>query len=210
MKSSKLLTSLAVTAAFLTITGSAFGALSGSAHDFSDSAGLDGDAWNTGGEMCAPCHTTHNGIANSANAPLWNRTTATNNYTLYTSTTMNADLSGVTTVGAMTLLCLSCHDGTIALDAFGGAAGDITHQMDALGSSAALSNDLSNDHPVGFLYADSVSGGDTELKAEPTNLTNAGYVTCASCHDVHNTPGIDGMLVMSNAQSALCTQCHDK
>ena len=63
-------------------------------------------------EVCVFCHTPHGG---TADAPLWNRAMATpGTYTPYTSSTLD------TTVGqpdGISLACLSCHDGTIALDA---------------------------------------------------------------------------------------------
>ena len=44
------------------------------------------------------------------------------------------------------------------------------------------------------------------------DLLQAGAVECASCHDVHDTVsnGAGGLLVIDNANSALCTTCHNK
>ena len=61
-------------------------------------------------EICIFCHTPHN--ANPA-VPLWNHTMSTGvNYQPYTSTTLAAAV-GVPT--GSTKLCLSCHDGTVAI-----------------------------------------------------------------------------------------------
>lgn len=73
--------------------------------------GVKGTLYNDYGEVCVYCHTPHGA---ATNAPLWNRTLpATGNYTPYSSTTMD------TIVGqpdGISLACLSCHDGTIAVD----------------------------------------------------------------------------------------------
>ena len=67
-------------------------------------------------EVCAFCHTPH-GASTSAPgaAPLWNREVpASAGYTLYGSP--NFDSTPIQPQG-VSLACLSCHDGTIALDA---------------------------------------------------------------------------------------------
>ena len=53
--------------------------------------------------------------------PLWNHKVTTATYTLYSSPTLKATLSQPTHYGSK--LCLSCHDGTVALDSFGGNTG---------------------------------------------------------------------------------------
>lgn len=74
------------------------------------------------GELCVFCHTPH--AAASAQAPLWNKNlpaaggatgVGAGTYTLYTSSTMQGSsvLNGTTTVSHA---CLSCHDGTQAMD----------------------------------------------------------------------------------------------
>ncbi|MDH4100023.1 MAG: hypothetical protein OEV28_05555, partial [Nitrospirota bacterium] len=75
------------------------------------------------GEVCVFCHSPHVG-QQVANAPLWNRAVASGNYTPYTSSTIDAP--GVTSdrqPKGVSLACLSCHDGTIALDALRNAPG---------------------------------------------------------------------------------------
>jgi predicted CXXCH cytochrome family protein len=43
-----------------------------------------------------------------------------------------------------------------------------------------------------------------------TNLLSSGKMQCSSCHDVHNSAGVLGLLRKSNAGSALCLTCHHK
>ena len=67
---------------------------------------------NNYGEICVYCHTPH-GASTVVTAPLWNRTATNATYTLYNNGTTN---STVTQPGVNSLTCLSCHDGTVAID----------------------------------------------------------------------------------------------
>lgn len=197
-------------AAILFATG-LFGQISGTAHDFS------GDAWNSSGEICIVCHTPHNadpygdGIAD---APLWNHDAdMTTVYTVYSSSTMQATPGQPSGVSK---LCLSCHDGVIAIDSFGGVAGT----AGGLTGSALVDVDLSNDHPVSFTY-NAAAPADPEINDPTTTNTSLGdtiqndlldggaTMECSSCHDVHGT-GNAALLKISNAGSALCLTCHNK
>lgn len=180
----------------------------GSAHDFSD------DSWNTTGQICLVCHTPHNADVSVTNAPLWNHETTVATFTTYNSATMQA------TTGqpdASSKLCLSCHDGTVAVDNFGGETGG-TH---ILTGRTLIGTDLSDDHPLSFVYDAALSSADGGL-FDPTN-TNSGLggtinqdmlidskVQCASCHDVHNGSGVAKLLRKSNSGSDLCLTCHNK
>ncbi len=85
-------------------------------------AGLGDLFRNNYGEVCVYCHTPHG--AQNSNAPLWNRTLpATGNYTPYSSTTMDTSAGQP---DGVSLACLSCHDGTIAVDAIVNAPGSGT------------------------------------------------------------------------------------
>ncbi len=175
-------------------------AITGSKHDFSSLG------WNGGGEICAPCHTPHN--ANGATgAPLWNHSESTATFTLYSSTTLDATVAAPAGVSK---LCLSCHDGTVALDSFGGATGSTN-----ISGTALVGTDLSNDHPVSFTYNTALATTDGGLKDPATDSTVngllfSGKMECASCHDVHNGASLASLLRISNASSALCLTCHVK
>ena len=70
-------------------------------------------------EVCVFCHTPHganpNTIGTPGAPPLWNRTVGnTTTYTIYTSPNFDGTNSGQPQ--GVSLACLSCHDGTIALD----------------------------------------------------------------------------------------------
>src|SRR3990167_8530151 len=60
-------------------------------------------------EICIFCHAPH---TTTAQAPLWNRYDSGQSYTTYTSTTLRAITRQPS---GSSKLCLSCHDGTVAL-----------------------------------------------------------------------------------------------
>jgi predicted CXXCH cytochrome family protein len=193
----------------LFLTSALFGqGIVGSAHDFTASG------WNTTGEICIVCHTPHNADTTVADSPLWNHEVTVATYTLYASGTFDA--TDQTQPDGVSKLCLSCHDGTVALDNFGGATGGTNFATGA----ANVGTDLANDHPVSFSYQSSIDNGDSELFATTastsmggtiaSDLLSGGNVECSSCHDVHNAYGFDGLLKIDNAGSALCLTCHDK
>jgi predicted CXXCH cytochrome family protein len=157
--------------------------ITGSAHDFTT------ETWNTTGEICVVCHTPHNGDTTAADAPLWNHVVSSATFTPYTGPG-TLDATDVGQPDGPSLLCLSCHDGTVGLGQFGGN----TTNADLITGPARVGTDLSNDHPISFAYTDGLATTDGP-----------------SCHDVHNGPGATGpLLVKTNAASALCLTCHNK
>lgn len=186
------------------------GSIVGSVHDLAPA----------GGQVCIYCHAPHN--TNATVGVLWNHALTTATFTLYASPTMNAVPSQP---AGTSKLCLSCHDGTVAIDSFGGATG-----TSFTTGSKNLGTDLSNDHPIGFTYDAALVTADPGLKAITTtanigvggvstgtiasNLLKGGKVECASCHDVHNsasgTAVQSKLLRITNAGSALCLTCHAK
>lgn len=205
----KLTGLIAVTGLF--VAGSAFAqTIVGTDHDLS---GVQG----TGGEICVVCHTPHNADTSVAEAPLWNHAVTTADFTVYSSPTFDGGPSGQP--GGASRLCLSCHDGTVALDAFGGGAGTAGNVI-APGDAAYIGIDLSNDHPISFIYDSALATSDGGL-ADPATANSglggtidadmlfAGNMECASCHDVHDST-ITPFLRVSNDASAMCLTCHNK
>ena len=78
-----------------------------------DNAGIMNIARSNYGEVCVYCHTPH-GSSTVTDAPLWNRTVNTGSYQLYDDpTTLNLPIDQP---GLNSITCLSCHDGTMAID----------------------------------------------------------------------------------------------
>lgn len=163
--------------------------------------------------VCIFCHTPHN--AHPDIPYLWNRSEQTTNYIPYHSSTMFASVGQPT--GA-SKLCLSCHDGTIAL----GAVLSQPEEIQFLGgirqlppfAEANLGTDLSDDHPVSFNYESSTDEGNFELVPgesliREVQLDKNGQLQCTACHDPHDDTW-GNFLVMSNQFSQLCTNCHIK
>lgn len=215
------------------MTGSVMASISGSKHDFADTTQYPTN-W-SGGEICKPCHAPHNTTPTSTSGgqlegPLWNHALATNaSYSMYIS----GQLAQGQSVDQNSILCLSCHDGTLALDSFGGATGSTKLASD---NPANLGTDLSNDHPIGaaalwpnptpsYMVDPSLRVGIMPLR-QMADGTNA--VGCTSCHEPHDRKN-DGsatapkhMLWVANDQpgttvdgrtvdgSLLCMNCHKK
>jgi predicted CXXCH cytochrome family protein len=195
----QLIGTLVVAAALVALPTAALAAsIDGTSHDLS---GLL-----SSGEICQACHTPHDAQA-VPSAPLWNHTqTGVTAFTMYDSGTMDADTTGQP--GAISLLCLSCHDGTVGLDALAGNS-----STNYIGAGGLVGTDLSYDHPIGIDYsADGSMNPDTTTVVGGTiasEMLFAGNVECASCHDPHDNQYAP-FLVMSNGGSDLCLTCHDK
>jgi predicted CXXCH cytochrome family protein len=177
--------------------------ISGTAHDLRGTIG--------GSQICVSCHTPHGA---SPAVPLWNHSlpSPANTYNVYTgSSTIDAtDLVDFQSDdGSISSLCMSCHDGTVALGSLINDPLDLTNTTTTISGIANLGTDLTNDHPVNFTYAPAATA-DAEIRANPTSLPLFnGKVECGSCHDVHDNTN-PPFLIISNAASAVCLDCHIK
>lgn len=221
MKSSNMTFMLYLTAVFgmlyMVVSGTAVaGTITGSAHD------LSGKAY-TGGQICVTCHTPHGSDTTVSEAPLWNHDLTQKVFTVYSSPTLNASVGQPDGVSK---LCLSCHDGTVAIDSFGKFPGNTDYLT---GDKAVGADELNNDHPISFVYDTALATADGALFDPSTTSTtigsgskiktgtiadvmlSAGKVQCSSCHDVHNNfTTTETLLKVTDAGSAICLTCHDK
>lgn len=131
-------------------------------------------------EICVFCHTPH-GSDTSAPVPLWNRKLGGQTYTQYGSSTLDGKQAAMST--SPSLACLSCHDGSQAMDSVinqpgsggyntagarmagtwsGSTVGAGTGQLTA--GITLIGTDLSNDHPVNIQYG---GGGVTTVNCAP-------------------------------------------
>ena len=159
-------------------------------------------------QVCLFCHAPHNTAGASA---LWNRGQPVSSYKIYESSTLDANPGQPT---GSSKLCLSCHDGTIAL-------GNVLSRREKIRMAggdfipaglANLGTDLSDDHPVSFKYTSGLAASDQQLSAphilpDHIKLDSEGRMQCTSCHDPHkNTYG--NFLVSDDAFGQLCRSCH--
>ena len=161
--------------------------------------------------ICVFCHTPHNAAALS---PLWNKNLEPQTYQVYASPTLQAaqKLGGtLPQPSGPTKLCLSCHDGTIALGAVLNPAGGIAMKGTGTLPTSSLSNfglDLSGHHPVSFRYSDSLPNSELAASPPPTLTYGAtDEIHCITCHDPHDDRN-GRFLALNNRYSALCLLCH--
>lgn len=209
------------------LSGQALAGISTTKHNLSTTG--TGNVKSDNPEICVFCHTPHDAIKNN-NITLWNHTLSTvANYGVYTSPTFNgaadvAEVGGVnSTTATATNLCLSCHDGTVALNSMNNPSNafPVTTMSGAnqdagklkAGLSTNLGSDLTNDHPVNFTYNTALATADGSLKDPALGLTDVklfnGKVQCASCHDPH-TSAQPTFLRATMSGSGLCLACHAK
>ncbi|GFO64829.1 cytochrome C [Geomonas paludis] len=263
--------------------------VNGSLHDMNGIASANQDK---AGRVCVFCHAPHHAIKDdlgATNYPLWNHTLVDpTKYTGYTWATPANATFGVADINVATVitdpligpsrLCMSCHDGAIAIDQHGGLDGTMAQAGGTtVANRAKLTNDLSNTHPIGFDYnaaatarnaaagnGSATAGGAAEivpsdygfatginvvstvanqpiagqgvynevLRGQPTDtgfkpikdtLFQGTYMTCATCHEVHNkenaiqdaytddaTKAPNYFLYAKENKSLICLSCHIK
>jgi predicted CXXCH cytochrome family protein len=110
--------------------------------------------------------------------------------------------------GPTSLLCLGCHDGTIAMSTMGTSHALLAGVREGF---AVPDSFVWRDHPIGVLYPVGRRDYRPRSFVEKAGIRlPEGRVECISCHDPHNTRDIEHLLVMSNRRSALCLTCHIK
>jgi predicted CXXCH cytochrome family protein len=157
-------------------------------------------------DVCVFCHSPHTGKRTQG---LWNRNSRS--FRLYQSSTSDA-LPSPSQLSSE--LCLSCHDGTIALGQMlrppkGRYANNNDLRGAFLSGRGRIGNDMRNHHPVAISYDDSLTERDHQL-VNPGLVDLPlpdGALHCISCHDPHasdNPP----FLYKTTLNGELCTTCH--
>jgi hypothetical protein len=131
-------------------------------------------------QICVFCHTPH-GATNSPGAPLWNRALSGATYTTYSSSSLDAEtIAGqLAQPAGSSKLCLSCHDGTLAISSVNVLAGQTNATISITGAGPGdtmppgeglqtgftrnLGTDLSNDHPISLTFDTTLANADGEL-----------------------------------------------
>jgi predicted CXXCH cytochrome family protein len=194
-------------------------------HNLSASGGLGKHqiAFSEEQRVCIFCHAPHNSNPTSG-IPLWNRQLpdpTKYNYPYQSSTLQASPKPGLPTGASR--LCLSCHDGTIALGAFGGST--IT-SAEAMPSDVDptrnpnLTTNLSNHHPISFSYTAGLAAAANLVPPaslpQAIKLESGGLLQCTACHDPHDNE-FGNFLVINNTDpskpgyspgSPLCVACH--
>ena len=211
-------------------------------------AGVSADSQD---RVCIYCHAPHHTITTAEAAaadityyPLWNHDITTiASWTPYQNTDpanevipdnvqhqLNAELGDP---GSISMLCLSCHDASVAVSSYGNFAGGAasSSHTGTVPITATLNGrfgigvggNLQNHHPIGFDY-DEVALADDEIRDSSSELRGdnpygllisdllwGGRIECSSCHDVHNTKNTGSkFLWVADTHSDLCFSCHAK
>ncbi len=177
---------------------------------------------NTETQICVFCHTPHGSTLDpGVKTPLWNRALSTATYTgTYESTSIDADINELRAgPGGTSKLCLSCHDGTVALGSVNvlGGQGSVSVNMSGAGAGGVMASgsgvntgftrnlgvDLSNDHPISFTFNAAVATADGELRSPPFSAGGTLVVG-------NNLSGMSPrpLLPLDNNQ-VQCASCHD-
>jgi nitrate/TMAO reductase-like tetraheme cytochrome c subunit len=165
---------------------------------------------------CTFCHAPHSGLGGVT--PLWNQTLSTQSYTPYSSTTYKQQGNTQPVLGKTSSLCLSCHDGTVAV---GQSA--VYGKVPTTGSMKpqdVLGTNLSGSHPFSLVLPikdspDLVASLATQgVTADTTGAVKlvSGNVECTSCHNPHVQavdPIAQNFLVRDSINGQMCLACHD-
>jgi len=177
-------------------------------------------------QVCKFCHIPHNAVEAQ---PLWGRTLSKAQYEMPTVPTAQGRAAMPQPDGS-SRLCLSCHDGTIALGesagnrrtaAREGAAGAARFSP---GQRGYLGTDLSGGHPISFTVPDGDATGVpdrdmglrplTAIAADPdVRLDPRGKLQCTTCHDPHSdrhyVSGRVPHFWVKNSIEGVCLTCHE-
>jgi hypothetical protein len=199
--------------------------IEGTHHDFTINPHMNED------NLCRVCHTPHHANTDVINSPLWNHALTSASYQIYTSPTIDATIGQPS---GTSKLCLSCHDGTVAYDSYGGNTGSKYLSWDW--QMGHIGTDLRFEHPISFSYTTALANADGKLEDPSTASSGLGgtiaedllendRMECSTCHDVHvsrktvsgcngchRVPGREPSLSIRipNDNSALCLTCHKK
>ncbi len=171
---------------------------------------------------CMYCHAPHSGINGTpgiGGTPLWDqKLSSVQSYQQYTSATMVNKTNSLPPLGSNSTLCLSCHDGTVALGTTT-PYGQVSMSGSLAGTPADLGTNLQSTHPFSFVTPLQPAPDIwPSLSANPPSTQDttghvkliSNNVECGSCHNPHvqNIDSSGMFLVIDNSQSALCLACH--
>jgi len=174
-------------------------------------------------EVCKFCHIPHSTVVNE---PLWGHMLSkVERYKMPTPRGARPSASVPVQPDGASRLCLSCHDGTIAL-------GEVRSRT-RIGMAGAskltpgrrgfLGTDLSGGHPISIEMPEMPEPGEGEdMTLRPRSaveldhdvrLDAAGKIQCTSCHDPHSDANYDEGSVphfwVKPTVTEVCTTCHE-
>jgi hypothetical protein len=206
---------LLVAAGFvLMLSASSVGQVDGSKHDFSGEHAGDRRSG-----VCTFCHTPHRAIRTGL---VWNHTLATNVYGWSKATTDSGTRypTITTTWPGSAPLCLSCHDGSVAIGDLawfngeswtGRPIDDETHNGDDV-QIGTVNGDLSNNHPISFPYPFAGVASTYNGVTTSSGALAQGWVADPSLRGIRLFREFNGAVVAGTQPGSTgieCATCHD-
>lgn len=178
-------------------------------------------------EVCIFCHIPHQA---NPEYPLWGHELTDATYTHYTSDTLQSYSSEADAppIDGISRLCLSCHDGTIAVGALIFTPIEMTKEFIMPEDLGFLSTDLSGGHPISIVYDESLVNRRNNIESLTLKLNSPSVVLmdrdvklyptqggmgvqCSSCHDPHGGKGGSDAppFWRKTTTDAVCLVCHN-
>lgn len=173
-------------------------------------------------EVCRFCHIPHNAVVAT---PLWGHAVSkVDRYSVPTLSRGPGIQAPAPQPDGSSRLCLSCHDGTVALGDLGRGrvvpmAGPARLER---GMRGQIGTDLSGSHPVSLVVPDGdlALGRDIGIKPlaqiraqDGVRLDEAGKMQCTTCHDPHSdryyVPGRVPRFWVRPTITEVCLACHE-
>jgi hypothetical protein len=177
-------------------------------------------------EVCKFCHIPHNAIEPE---PLWGH--GLSEVQQYEVPAVRAEVTGQSLApqpDGSSRLCLSCHDGTVAL---GEVAGErmpipvVGEQRLRPGRRGYIGTDLTGSHPISFVVSDGLQeamGSERDMRLKPVavigsdrdvKLDKNNKMQCTTCHDPHSDQfyqeGRVPRFWVKPSVEGVCLTCHE-
>jgi len=176
-------------------------------------------------EVCKFCHIPHNAVVPQ---PLWGHALSKVQYATPQVRRDTEDPTSAPQPDGASRLCLSCHDGSVALGDIGQSAKPIamagTQRLDAR-NRGFLGTDLSGSHPVSFRVPDgdaATDGAVRDIGLKPlgvvksdsdVKLDGQDRMQCTTCHDPHSDRYYEEGRVprfwVKPSLEEVCLTCHE-
>ena len=175
-------------------------------------------------QVCKFCHIPHTAVVNQ---PLWGHVLSdVKGYKTAKIRKSGGRVENAPQPDGASRLCLSCHDGTVALGEIGRSRRPITMagaQRLEQGRRGYLGTDLSGAHPISIPMPDTTNVDDAAdmgirpagaIVADPSvHLDNNRLMQCTTCHDPHSDsnyqPGRTPHFWVKPTVTEVCLSCHE-
>lgn len=173
-------------------------------------------------QICKFCHVPHTAVVNE---PLWGHALSNAQYKTPEIRRKSGSTVAPQPDGA-SRLCLSCHDGTVAIGNVHGSGRSISMSGDARitpGRKGYIGTDLSGSHPVSVVIPetpDPEDAADTSVLPRSiieskgsVRLDPSGRIQCTTCHDPHSDSyykqGSTPHFFVKPTVTEVCLACHE-